>query len=138
MIENAKLWVEELKSGKYVQTTCHLGGESKGYCCLGVACKVYEEVTGNVLPKDKYGKYLEVGEDEEGNYEIHDSLTGPYVEVKVWLGLKHKEGLLPFDHEYNSLTSLNDSGRYSFDEIANNIVEHEDYLFVRDKDAEQQ
>lgn len=32
-------WVDALRSGKYEQTTGVLQ-DSKGYCCLGVACKV--------------------------------------------------------------------------------------------------
>jgi hypothetical protein len=42
--ENARKWVEALRSGEYTQTQGVLRDES-GYCCLGVACVVYETAT---------------------------------------------------------------------------------------------
>jgi hypothetical protein len=38
--KQAQKWANALRSGKYQQTTCVLQ-DSKGYCCLGVACEIF-------------------------------------------------------------------------------------------------
>ncbi len=63
-----KKWLEALRSGEYRQDRLVLQNfKTKGYCCLGVACKVlvpnYDKITtfdGNniligALPKTKFG-----------------------------------------------------------------------------------
>ena len=60
MTENQKLWVEALRSGKYLQGKERLvqkDGPNITYCCLGVACKLYEEATKEQLPLDSCGQY---------------------------------------------------------------------------------
>ncbi len=43
-------WVKALRSGEYKQGYDRLQNpETKGYCCLGVLCKVYEEETSNQM-----------------------------------------------------------------------------------------
>lgn len=39
-------WIEALRSGEYVQAQGYLHN-SKGYCCLGVLCDIYQKETGN-------------------------------------------------------------------------------------------
>lgn len=36
--EVKKVWINELRSGRYKQTTARLHGANGGYCCLGVLC----------------------------------------------------------------------------------------------------
>ena len=107
MNENAKKWVEALRSGKYSQTTKKLQDE-KGFCCLGVACKVYEQETGNKLPVDEYG-----------NFEEH-TLMRKYNCVREWIGLSVADGYFEKSYTTHNLASLNDRGK-SFSEIADII-----------------
>ncbi len=41
-IEQIKIWIAALRSGEYNQTTQMLHN-AEGYCCLGVACKLFIE-----------------------------------------------------------------------------------------------
>lgn len=112
MNENAKKWNKALMSGEYKQSKYELGGPSCGYCCLGVACAVYEKETGLNLPKNVNGIY------------ILPTLEYDFSVVQNWLGLKSPTGSF-FTGEGNcmSLSALNDDGS-SFEEIAN-IIESE-------------
>lgn len=40
-------WIRRLRSGEYQQTQGRLKDESGGYCCLGVLCQQYHELTGS-------------------------------------------------------------------------------------------
>ena len=110
--ENAKKWVEALRSGKYSQCKGTLQNRA-GYCCLGVACDVYEKETGNKLPKNNHGFYKGC------------SLINKFEVVKDWLGLKeHNGNLSAFLYQgtiYPTLAYLNDHSRSTFNEIANVI-----------------
>ena len=44
-IKDLKKWIAALRSGKYSQTKEYLQ-DSRGYCCLGVACEI-------LIPKKK-------------------------------------------------------------------------------------
>lgn len=116
MNNNAKLWVKALKSGKYKQTSGTLQDED-GYCCLGVACKLYEKKTGKKLEKNDRGFYCDA------------TLRGKFTKVRKWLRLHFSDG------EYgcnDNLTDLNDSG-YSFKEIAKIIESEPKGLFIKEK-----
>lgn len=102
--ENAKLWVAALRSGKYKQTKYRLRDE-KGYCCLGVACQVFKEQTGN--PVDFNRAML------------------PY-DVMCWLGLVTLTGAT----SETSLVTLNDLKEKTFEEIADFIESEPEYLFI--------
>ena len=45
MNENAKKWVKALRSGEFEQGTGYLRKGDK-FCCLGVACAVYQDEVG--------------------------------------------------------------------------------------------
>ena len=103
MNENAKKWIEALRSGEFSQTTNRLH-DDKGLCCLGVATELYRQATGLGewrKPTDASHKYyfcppLGIGE--------ASSLVQP---VMKWLGIKTNEGLLQND---KTLANLNDDG----------------------------
>lgn len=103
-IKQARKWVNALRSGKYSQTKGCLQ-DSKGYCCLGVACDVF-------IPKSKQVRdcflYLE-GEEPGEQY------FAPFWLKEINDDFYRKTGQL-FD-----LVHLNDKKRYSFDEIADII-----------------
>jgi|GEM_PF-1369815 len=114
--EQFNKWLRALKSGKYKQTIGTLN-DRKGYCCLGVACKV-------IIPKEKL--QYEKDFDDEGN------------ETKS----EYLEGLLPDEQKYapqwlveinddfanrsklnKHLSTLNDEDKYSFKQIAEVLKE---------------
>lgn len=115
MNDNAKKWVAALESGEFKQTTLFLqyGG---AYCCLGVACRVYEKETGVNLaegclsPDDGRPETLEI-----------------YPEVQEWLGLRKDNG--GFGDYCENLTDINDSSG-DFDEVIEVIKSEPSGLFV--------
>lgn len=121
--ENARLWVEALRSGKYKQGKGRLKFEGDDnvlyYCCLGVACEVYQRNVGD-LKEDK------------DNYLFSFDLSQAYLPQKVqeWLSLKTESGAYLSD----SLTGLNDKG-VSFSEIADVIESEPRGLFVDTSDS---
>ena len=126
MNENAKKWVAALRSGDYDQGINCLQFEDH-YCCLGVACKVYETETGVTLKSEKRwpGSKKEklIGED----------LT-PYRDVKEWLGLNTVSGT--FDSRVqgaNSLIDLNDGTGLTFSQIAD-VIESEPKGLFKDEE----
>ena len=111
MNENAMKWIEALRSGEYSQTERTLS-DKDGFCCLGVACKVYENETGNKLFVNEFGNFIE------------ETLIRDYKCVREWLGLSSHDGEF---HQSTGgriyLTELNDEGK-SFNEIAD-LIESE-------------
>lgn len=125
-----KLWVKALRSGEYEQTRSWLRDDD-GFCCLGVACDVYRQVTGNgewvaklCGTDDRHPLTFDLGEDGA------DASVLPW-EVQEWFGLTESRGQLvsggqSFGDEGNhsiahTLTDANDDGGLSFDEIADLI-----------------
>jgi len=101
-VEDAQKWANALRSGKYKQTTGELQSQY-GYCCLGVACKIF--IPDDKIKKDVYGFI-------EGGFPKHQ-LSSP-----MWL-ININEDL---DDKINySFSSLNDGHYFSFDEIADII-----------------
>ena len=91
---NAQKWVEALRSGEYKQGVgCLYDSRHDKYCCLGVACKVYEKETGDNLGADS------------GGTMIH------YRQVKDWLSLR----TTCVNYINNSLVNLNDSDQMALD-----------------------
>ena len=130
MNESQKALVEALRSGEYKQTKyalCKTNGEQPSYCCLGVACEVYQKTVGGLT-------LSEVSEQRVYNGRAQD-LPLP---VKEWLGFHDSIGqidelkqdeLLDFlkekgvdvkDWNTDTLAELNDNG-VSFEVIADII-----------------
>lgn len=117
MNENAKKWVEALQSGEYKQCTGVLDDGEGGYCCFGVACRVYEKENG-IEPRDTLNIY-DADEDLDA-----------YVGVQEWLGLKSNYGLFYQNAPKSSnLTFINDKSD-SFDKVINIILSEPEGLFV--------
>ena len=114
MNENAKRWVEELRSGRFEQTQ-HALRRDDAFCCLGVACEISGVGTWS-------GDLYTVGGRAEANYLPKA--------VQSWLGLISQtgEGVADCDG-YITLTELNDNGGKSFAEIADAIEANADQLF---------
>lgn len=133
MNDNAKKWVEALRSNKFEQGTGSLvqeGGDVK-HCCLGVLCEVYIEENGSGTLERKYDEYYFSVAEGWG----YDSVLPP--EVKEWSGLRTESGA--FDRlkaaeiagelNHDSLIELNDDAEWTFDQIADFIESEPAGLF---------
>ena len=101
-------WVEALKSGEYSQTTEKLYDSfNNGYCCLGVACEIYQKLEDKDL-----GARGEWNHDEELPFEVQE-----------WLDLSNSCGQLIGQTGKTNLISLNDKEMFSFEQIAEVIKE---------------
>jgi hypothetical protein len=109
--ENAQKWVAALRSGEFHQDKAQLQ-TANGYCCLGVACEVYQrEVGGLEIRRPSW---------EEG-VSYNDEFSSLPDVVKVWLGLQYADGdFTTSDSDNQTLADLNDLGT-SFDQIADII-----------------
>lgn len=103
--DNAIKWLEALLSGEYLQGKGVLGNEEMGYCCWGVGCKILD---------------LQFDEIEEWN----DTL---YLNIGFLSGEK-LGGIDPVvDYEgvtYDDLASLNDEACFSFEKIADYLIQN--------------
>lgn len=117
--ENIKKWIDALRSGKYQQGRKALRREGDGdeYCCLGVACAIYVEETGDGVWTRSFAtcKFI-----LELTYEVPEEAYLPLA-VQGFFGLDHHD---PRIGGVVTLTSLNDSGKHTFEEIAD-IIERE-------------
>ena len=134
MNENAKKWVAALRSGEYQQTVGWLR-DSQGYCCLGVACDLYAQEH----PECSWLAPAHTPEDAAIKTMSRTFVTprgksnlGLPEDVQKWLCLRDCNGSF-FDAallaSYVCLASLNDSGKYSFKQIADIIEAHYGALF---------
>jgi hypothetical protein len=112
MNDNAKLWVEALRSGKHTQGTGMLENYDGSLCCLGVVCLVAEE-TGIKLVRS------------DSDNRIAGGNLSNQPEVQKWLNLNS-----PLGHFLGekSLTVLNDNGK-TFEELADVIEQNFETLF---------
>lgn len=116
-------WLKALLSGEYTQTAdCLFDG--KGYCCLGVACKVagadFVLVPEDTCDTERYftnrGNSLIFPSIEDVDNSVYDVLDQE-VPAEV---LKSFEGLL-YRRTYqvkNLLSAMNDIWKYTFPQIA--------------------
>lgn len=115
MNNNRKLWIDALRSGLYQQTVGHLN-QGDNYCCLGVACEVYQQEVGDLT-------IVRSAIDGIRSYDGDPKLLPE--KVRKWLGLTANDGA----YEEGSLVSLNDSRGYSFEDIADLIETDPEGLF---------
>jgi hypothetical protein len=117
--ENAKKWVEKLRSGELEQGLHALHDDGK-FCCLGVACELAVEEGLPLVVKEKINL-------DGTTYVEYDGHSGVLPEKVVeWLGLRTEEGGYCLAE---SLTFLNDSGA-TFNQIADLIESEPEGLFV--------
>lgn len=116
MNENAKKWVEALRSGEFKQTTQTLQ-DAGGYCCLGIAAVVYERETGESLPRDSRGHFT------------HAELGSEFDCVRNWLELSDSIGMYSRKAHRTCLVRHNDDDGMNFSEIADIIESEPEGLF---------
>jgi len=112
--QNLKLWAEALRSGKYQQAQNSLKTDD-GYCCWGVAC----EISGiGFWSRCGYLNYFFVRD----NHGDNGNSGNPPPEIShVWAGMGDHSGVFDREGFENSLIELNDSGEFSFSQIADII-----------------
>ena len=117
--DKVQLWVDALRSGKYVQGTGGLAiqpdpREPAQFCCLGVACEVAIEDGLNLRKVHKTGPlYFEYGEGGMGGFLP--------AEVKAWIGADGDSPCVNYGDDMEPLTMLNDVVGLGFNEIADLI-----------------
>lgn len=130
--KNAEKWVKALESDNYRQCDGTLAlkvdGKRVKYCCLGVACAIYQKEVGDLVrTKNRTHGYI----DFDG-----DSNELP-LKVAKWLGLQTCSGefktILYEGEVVSTLISLNDSFGKSFKEIAKVIRSKPRGLFEKGK-----
>ena len=116
--ENAKKWVAALRSGEYKQGTGRLhDAADNAYCCLGVACEVYNKENPNSpLNKELIG----------GTVRYDNTTIALPAKVKEWLGLANISGAY---NGGNYLADDNDCHGMTFDDIAALIESEPQGLF---------
>lgn len=114
-----KKWVKALRSGSYRQTTGRLALRKKerfNYCCLGVLGQI---AANEGLIKSKI---LETGTNDF-KQKSYDGIGNVLPDsVKNWAGMKDNHGGITINGIPVTLIKLNDSGHYSFKQIAD-VVE---------------
>lgn len=122
---NQELWLQALESDKYEQgkyVLCKLFGDTKKYCCLGVACELF--ATEKSL-FDEFGEMVYVENDS-----VWSDSAAPSSVVDA-LGLYDGYGSNMSGEE--SLANLNDDYDMSFKEIAAMIRETPSNWFKESK-----
>ena len=120
--ERIKLWTEALRSNKYKQKRNVLGLDKPdgnypaGNCCLGVACEVAIKNGLNIERYVNEANYISY----DGEYEVLPQ------SVADWYGLKttSPEFVVEGGQLIREAVELNDSGNYTFADIAG-IIEEE-------------
>ena len=112
--ENMKKVLVALRSGEYTQTKLRLQS-TRGHCCLGVMCEVYEKETRDSIDRKASGH---VGGGNLRRYE----------KVQAWVGLLTPSGNMtissPSGFKSTSLAQMNDEEGKTFSEIAD-LIESE-------------
>ena len=117
MNENAKKWVAALRSGKYRQGRGALCRDDS-FCCLGVACDVYQKEVGGMQVR------------QVANMVQFNGETGvlPKV-VRLWLGtFDENPDLVGADTNTCPLAARNDRGE-SFESLADLIEKNAESVF---------
>ena len=139
LTEPQKLWIEDLRKHPELQGKEQLKKDGL-YCCLGRACVVFNENSGNLVKErstgfensryelpDKVQEWLGL-EDSFGTFETDDSIL-----LKKYLTKRYPNGMNEVVDELNiaenpHLAWCNDNG-YSFLDIANIIESRPKGLF---------
>ncbi len=115
MNENAKQWIAALRSGDYEQGK-HALRIDNTFCCLGVACDLYQKKIGTLQTSISKAMYF---------YNCGHLLMPR--QVMDWLGLKNSRGSYAYGKQ--CLSGKNDKGT-TFPEIADIIESEPPGLFV--------
>ena len=122
--DNVKKWVAALRSGEYTKGRGQLhNGNTNSYCCLGVACMVYQ--------KDRGDLDIVIGSGDYAGSTFNGEVTSLPHAVQQWLGLSSVEG--DYGDGTESLIGLNDTGGYPFETIADIIESTPAGLFEEER-----
>lgn len=114
-------WIEDLRFGEWEQTETVLGVPgTKQRCCLGVACEVYKRLGGDVVHGDGDDGHVEaiVYTVDKSSPEV-SSMPHPIADL---LGVKDQDVPVMIDgFGIAYITDLNDSGQWTFDDLADLI-----------------
>jgi len=124
-------WCARLRSGEYKQGIGVLRNKSDEYCCLGVLGDILAEETGYRWEKLSAGSYSLVDNEDESAFET----AGLPERIRQLTGIEplgsFVEGAVIEDYNdmktingHRALSSMNDSGDYSFADIADFIEKH--------------
>lgn len=115
--DNAKKWLAALRSGEYQQGRGALCRADR-FCCLGVACAVYQKDVGDLKVKDV------------ANMTEFDGETGVLPKrMQAWLGINDENPDLYDGQRERPMASRNDSGA-TFADLANLIEQNESRVFA--------
>ena len=119
---HAQLLVETLRGNEFEQAIGWLRTDTgvedrKQLCCLGVACEIYRQQTGNSV--------WELVGDEW--YFLGETSVLP-IAVANWFKMVDTEGSFLNDGAVNGLLDANDKG-YSFAQIADMVESHSSEIF---------
>lgn len=127
--ERKQLWLDALRSGRYQQgrgllKSTEFGGQDPSYCCLGVACEVYRQETGDGFWQDYALEQPAFVPPQGEHWARWSSLPTPVAE---WYGLDNEDPTVRIvgdggGIESDSLANINDFGG-TFEEIAALIEE---------------
>lgn len=147
--DRIKLWVDALRSGDYKQTTETLAN-NHGYCCLGVACEVFNKHNPGILeitekPKKEVHTISNCEKVKlyDGNHDILPSI------VSNWFGFNdfsHLNPLITFKlgnailRKTINLSELNDQYKLDFNRIADIIekrfIQEEEFITLTKSEIE--
>lgn len=110
---NRGKWIAALRSGEFKQAIGTLENDSEGFCCLGVLAKI---AGCERTIKDRHNIFY----DEESGFAP--------VRAREWAGLL--DGAGQSNPANISLTHLNDTKGYNFDQIADYLEKNESKYFT--------
>lgn len=105
-------WAEALESDQYKQGTRCLRSLNDEFCCLGVACDLYFEATGD----GSWDKH-----NEDSNYYFQGRDGFPSEEVRRWFGWESDAPTLEVEGRKEFATIHNDKFNCTFKEIARGV-----------------
>jgi hypothetical protein len=115
LTKSQQKWVDALRSGNYKQGWNYLR-QGDRYCCLGVGCEVLELKRGEVKGGACYAYGADRGDVSLSPIELRE-------ELKIDGSGSFKTAVIKKGIEHLTLTALNDSGNFTFLQIADIIEE---------------
>lgn len=107
--EIAKQWVAALRSGQYKQGRRRLRSAADKFCVLGVLCNLHAQAHPGIAARQK-----------RNTTYMGEAFTLP-PDVMKWSGISTKDGAYTEWKYRTSLVISNDSGNYSFNDLADKI-----------------
>lgn len=108
MTDSQMALIDALTSGEYTQGQNMLETQDGCFCCLGVACMVYEQQTGTNIKRDSFGQLI------GGSLYEYPEVVEWFKFFDKWGGGHIKKSSM------ESLDCLNDTG-LTFDQIAEEL-----------------